>query len=381
MNNFKQTFSSMPTLVSPGNHEADDPQLPLGAFEGRSYDSQGECAIPYYNLMRPPQDDPRKLWYSTDMGPVHFVQLSTEQIISPGSEQYEFLESDLMGVNRSVIPWVIVGWHRPQYLDQPNFSNVTGDTVVAQKLVEEVEPLFARYQVDVVFSGHIHQYTRTCPVFKGTCVGYNDDGSAKAPVHLMTGNAGAPGLYYSYNEKPVWLEKQVFDFGYGELEVSMKNLTFSMFTSPSAGKMEQSDSVTLIKPEGWRPDQYAASALYDSTPATPSPGMNQLLFNTDVILPLSQMVPGLVESNQELAAACFGPQTDLFAYTNSPSANQMRPIDSWLHQATLFTFLNSTYQLPTKPTPESAVAQYTLNYLLNSYMNVNKLGNLPPGCH
>lgn len=38
--------------------------------------------------------------------------------------------------------------------------------MVAQKLVEEVEPLFARYQVDVVFSGHIHHYARTCPVFK-----------------------------------------------------------------------------------------------------------------------------------------------------------------------------------------------------------------------
>lgn len=191
---------------------------------------------------------------------------------------------------------------------------------------------------------------------------------------------GAPGLYYSYNKEPVRLEKQEFDFGYRELEVSMKHLTFSMFTRPSAGKMERSDTITLIKPEGWKPDQNGARALYDSTSATPNPEVNRLLFNTNVIFLLSQMVPGLLESNQEIVAACYGPQTDLFAYAYSPSANHMRPRDSWLYQATLLAFLNSTYQPPTTPTPESAVIQYTLNYLLNSYMNVNKLGNLPPGC-
>lgn len=380
MNNFKHTFASLPVLASAGNHEADDPQLPLEAFDGLATDSQGECAVPYYNLLRPAQQDPRKLWYSSEMGPVHFVQLSTEQIMSPGSEQYQFLKRDLMSVNRSVTPWVIVGWHRPQYLDQPNFANVTGDTMVAQKLIEEVEPLFAEYQVDVVFSGHIHQYTRSCPVFKGTCVGYEADGSAKAPIHLMTGNAGAPGLYYSYNEKPTWLEKQVFDFGYGELEVSRTNLTFSMYTSPSPGQMEKSDSITLVKPQGWQPNRVKAKALYDSTTATPYPSINQQLFNTESLMLAAQLIPGLLTSNTPLAAACFGPQTELFAYTNSPSANEMRPSDSWLLQATVLTFLNSTYKPPTNPTPESMALEYTLGYLVQSYMTVNKLGTLPPGC-
>lgn len=42
----------------------------------------------------------------------------------------------------------------------------------------------------LVGAGHDHKYERTCPVFKSTCVNYNKDGSAKAPVHLTIGNAG-----------------------------------------------------------------------------------------------------------------------------------------------------------------------------------------------
>ncbi len=36
----------------------------------------------------------------------------------------------------------------------------------------------------------MHLYERTCPVYKKQCQGYNADGSAAAPVHLMFGNGG-----------------------------------------------------------------------------------------------------------------------------------------------------------------------------------------------
>ncbi len=42
----------------------------------------------------------------------------------------------------------------------------------------------------LVGAGHDHKYERTCPVSKSTCVNYNKDGAAKAPVHLAIGNAG-----------------------------------------------------------------------------------------------------------------------------------------------------------------------------------------------
>jgi hypothetical protein len=332
--------------------------------------------------MRPSQENPSRFWHSTEMGPVHFVQLSTEQIMSPGSEQYEFLKGDLMAVDRSITPWIIVGWHRPQYLNQPGFNNVTGDSLVAQKLIAEVEPLFAEYGVDVVFSGHIHRYSRSCPVFKGTCVGYNADGSAKGPIHVMTGNAGGPGVYYSYSSNPVWQEKEVFDFGFGELDVSMKKLTFSMITSPSPGKFEESDRITLEKPAGWEHDRNRAMAFYDSVSPTPEPEIDQTLFSPSTVFQsAASQIANLVASNTELAVACFGPDTKLFANANSPYASEQRPEESWLYGATMYTFLNATYQAPETPTPQSMKIEYTMKYVLDTLLNVNRLGVLPAACH
>ena len=45
-------------------------------------------------------------------------------------------------------------------------------------------------QVDLVLSGHVHNYQRTCSVFKNTCVPKAADGSSQAPVWVVNGNAG-----------------------------------------------------------------------------------------------------------------------------------------------------------------------------------------------
>ena len=45
-------------------------------------------------------------------------------------------------------------------------------------------------QVDVTFWGHTHLYERSCPVFQKTCVPPKADGSQKAPLHVILGNAG-----------------------------------------------------------------------------------------------------------------------------------------------------------------------------------------------
>ena len=47
----------------------------------------GECGVPTYRRFQMPSQDPTKLWYSFDMGPVHFLQYSTELGFGAGSEQ------------------------------------------------------------------------------------------------------------------------------------------------------------------------------------------------------------------------------------------------------------------------------------------------------
>ena len=47
-------------------------------------------------------------------------------------------------------------------------------------------------QVDATWYGHVHSYSRTCPVYQRNCMGFAPDGTANAPVHLLIGHAGDP---------------------------------------------------------------------------------------------------------------------------------------------------------------------------------------------
>ena len=58
-----------------------------------------------------------------------------------------FLEADLAAVNRSHTPWLIVGGHRPFYIDSTNAAPGWGDLTVADDLQDALEDLFLRYQV------------------------------------------------------------------------------------------------------------------------------------------------------------------------------------------------------------------------------------------
>lgn len=99
----------------------DDPLLPQAAYPYDT-DSGGECGVPYAKRMQPPSVAPLLQWYSVNVGLVHFLQISTEQEFWPGSEQYEFIQKDLESVDRSATPWVIAGFHRPLYVDDPDIQ-------------------------------------------------------------------------------------------------------------------------------------------------------------------------------------------------------------------------------------------------------------------
>ncbi|KAL0023220.1 hypothetical protein WJX79_005106 [Trebouxia sp. C0005] len=111
-------------------------------------------------------------WYSFDYGSVHFVMLSTEHDVTPGSHQYRWLEQHLEGIDRCLTPWLVVGMHRPMYVVHPHKSN----RIVAEHLRASLESLFNQYNVDLVVSGHVHSYARTCNVYDEQCVDNLDKG-------------------------------------------------------------------------------------------------------------------------------------------------------------------------------------------------------------
>ena len=58
-----------------------------------------------------------------------------------------FVVQDLAKVDRSVTPWLIVGGHRPFYIDSTNNMEPDGDQPVASALRRAFEDVFFDYQV------------------------------------------------------------------------------------------------------------------------------------------------------------------------------------------------------------------------------------------
>lgn len=54
---------------------------------------------------------------------------------------------DLASVNRSLTPWLVVGGHRPFYIDSTNNMEPDGDQPVASALRAALEAAFYEYQV------------------------------------------------------------------------------------------------------------------------------------------------------------------------------------------------------------------------------------------
>jgi len=223
-------LTSAPWLTAPGNHEADGPREGI-LFHGP--DSGGECGVPYAKRLpmpygppgglagpsRPPSRKlagprgvpPAPVWYGVDFGPIHFTQMSTEHPFEPGSPQHAFLAADLAAVDRCRTPWVVLGGHRPFYVDSDNASPGNGDQPVSRMLNESIGPLLRDNGVDMTWTGHHHSYQRTCPVVDGACA----DGGT---VHVVMGHAGAALCTNVLPETPDVFEKVYLGFGWTVVE-------------------------------------------------------------------------------------------------------------------------------------------------------------------
>jgi len=119
-----ESRSSVPIYPSPGNHD---------------YQCDGLASyLDFFSASR---------FYSFDEDGVHFVSLDSNQI---DAEQLEWLEEDLA---ESVAEIKVAFFHHPPF-SSGSFHG--GNQTVEQRLV----PLFERYGVDLVFSGHEHNYER-----------------------------------------------------------------------------------------------------------------------------------------------------------------------------------------------------------------------------
>ncbi len=88
-------------------------------------------------------------WYSFDHGDVHFVALDTNDM---SDEQAAWLDADL---SDNVLEWTVVYGHHPPYS-----SGEHGSSGTFQRLFG---PILEAHAVDLVLSGHDHDYERIAP--------------------------------------------------------------------------------------------------------------------------------------------------------------------------------------------------------------------------
>jgi acid phosphatase type 7 len=98
-----------------------------------------------------------KRFYSFDWGGAHFVAIDSELYHDDrGADpevQKAFLERDLAATDKR---WKFAFLHRSLHSSSRHGSD--------EEIRKDLEPLFAHYSVDVVFSGHDHVYERTVPI-------------------------------------------------------------------------------------------------------------------------------------------------------------------------------------------------------------------------
>ena len=197
------------------------------------------------------------LFYSIDIGPIHFVTLNTEVFFSQKEQldsQLKWLKEDLQKANsrRESHPWIIVLGHRPMYCSLTNNSQLPSNDkkeddeclIVRTKL----ENILFEEGVDLYIAGHQHNYERSWPVYKGTAFHRNYI-NPKAPIHIVN---GAMGYQYIVDDfkglQPAWSavrlcnkEKEL----YGKLEVlNSSHLAWEVY---AAENNALEDSILIVQ--------------------------------------------------------------------------------------------------------------------------------------
>ncbi len=116
-------------------------------------------------------EDNRKLWFSFDYGPAHFVSLDYRG--ERDSTMMQWFEEDMA---RSGARWKFVYLHRPSYNLGGHRTN-WGAGVWPE--------LYRKHKVDIVFAGHSHIYERFYPMKPSA------DPEAWPVTYITTGGAGA----------------------------------------------------------------------------------------------------------------------------------------------------------------------------------------------
>lgn len=193
-------------------------------------------AQPYLdNLYLPTSPSGGERYYSFDWGHVHFVGLDSNCAVGLASADRCTLEAQKAWVEQdlaaSQAAWKIVYFHHP-----PWSSGDHGSQLLMRR---EFGPLFEKHGVDLVLTGHDHNYERSHPM-KGDGVAPT---GAQGITYVVVGGGGANLRHFSSGQ-PGWSAFRD-NTAHGFLDVDVNGGTLSAkLVTPEGGVL---DSFTLTK--------------------------------------------------------------------------------------------------------------------------------------
>ncbi len=213
-------------LATHGNHENHTP-----LYFGNIVLPQSPDTYPEYP----------EYFYSLDLGPLHIVVVDDFSVVSPSTDQNygpvlkAWLEKDLAAAeaNRAERPWIVAMHHHPSYS-----SSLHGKDAGVLRGRDFFVPIWDKYHVDMVFSGHDHDYERSHPLVGGADVDSPQVVNQGGTVYVVCAGSGADG--YGANQTSLTAYSASFDssshFGiYGVLEASMTQLFWTPYWIDASG--------------------------------------------------------------------------------------------------------------------------------------------------
>jgi hypothetical protein len=223
--------AAVPYWVSPGNHEV---RYNYSAYKARFAMPSVAGRGVWPDSAAPHADG--NLYYVLRYSWLHMIVLSSEHDLRPGSVQHEWLLHSLREARSEQThrPWLALALHRPLYCSQG--SNDYEDTNVdcgayARALRRRLEPLLARFSVDLVLQAHVHAYERLWPTGPGGSPGSvpHSYDRPSVSVYVMSGAGGcSEGLDTEWPAvAPAWSAAHASVKGFGILKVNRTALAWS----------------------------------------------------------------------------------------------------------------------------------------------------------
>jgi hypothetical protein len=249
---YTEVLKQAPLWSTIGNHEMGVGTIPLGLTDsGLSISSDPDSytdadpstpdtGMPYFDIFTLPErgevggtPSGTEQYYSFDHGHVHVVSLDS-QLSARDEQQREAMKSWLIAdLASNTRDWTVVIFHHPPYSYGTHDSDTRapfvglGVDVPMVDMRREFTPVFDTYGVDVVYSGHSHNYERSYYL-----KGHTQNARLFDPtIHAEPDASGQPGL--GQGDDPY---AQITSSGYDD---------HSVYTvAGNSGKAEEPDAFT-----------------------------------------------------------------------------------------------------------------------------------------